>query len=61
MKIITRDAEGNSEITFDVTFKEYSIPVLAVLMDEEFEIEGAAQVLYYDQLLSASGRSRHGD
>lgn len=42
MKRIIRDAEGNSEITFDVTFKQYRkkpVVVLAAQMDEEFEVE----------------------
>ena len=42
MKRIIRDAQGNSEITFDVTFKQYRkkpVVVFASLMDEPFEVE----------------------
>ena len=42
VKRIVRDAAGNSEITFDVTFKQYRkkpVIVFAALMDEEFEVE----------------------
>ena len=42
MKRIIRDADGNSEITFDATFKQYRkkpVVVFAALMDEEFEVE----------------------
>jgi len=42
MKRIIRDAQGNREILFDVTFKQYRkkpIVIFAAQMDEPFEVE----------------------
>ena len=39
---IIRDADGNSEIMFDVTFKQYRkkpVIVFAALMEEPFEVD----------------------
>jgi hypothetical protein len=42
MKRVVRNADGTSEITFDVTFTQYRkrpVLVFAAQMDEEFEVE----------------------
>ena len=42
MKRVVRNADGSSEIMFDVTLKQYRkrpVAVFAAQMDEEFEVE----------------------